>query len=66
MVPILISACLVADPGVYKDHRIPLMRPTNEIQCTFFAQHHFASWRREHPNWKIVGWRCIDSSEDDI
>ena len=50
MLAIIISACLVNDPNVCKDHKVPLM---------------FDKWAEDHPDWQIKKWRCGAASDQD-
>jgi hypothetical protein len=64
MVIILISACLIADPGVCRDHRLPLLGNVLLKQCAESALPHFAKWAADNPNWEIKSWRC--ATDEDI
>jgi hypothetical protein len=66
MIAIVISACLVSDPNVCKDYRIPLSLDVNPRRCMMDAQPHFASWANQHPGWHIVRWRCASGEEQDL
>jgi hypothetical protein len=66
MIAIVISACLIGNPGVCKEHRIPLARHIDAARCLADAQPHFASWAARHPKWKIVRWRCTTSDVQDL
>ncbi len=58
MITIIISACLISDPGTCKDYRIPLEADIDETKCAYFAPPHFGKWADEHPGWTIKKWRC--------
>ena len=47
MIAIVISACLVGDPGVCKDYRIPLAYDVDPSHCMMDAQPHFAAWAEQ-------------------
>ncbi len=66
MLAIIISACLIADPGTCKDHRVPLDMEVDPTRCVMHAPPHFAQWADEHPGWRIVKWRCAAKSANDI
>lgn len=66
MLAIIISACLVADPGVCKDYRIPLDLDVDTARCALHAPPHFAQWAEEHPGWVIRKWQCGPSKAKDI
>lgn len=65
MIAIVISACLISDPEVCKDYRIPLSIDVDSISCALHAPPHFAKWAEEHPQWKIVRWGCRPASVSD-
>lgn len=66
MIAIIISACLVVDLTVCKDHKIPLMSDISPDMCALHAPPHFGKWADENPGWRIVRWRCGPVSAQDI
>jgi hypothetical protein len=66
MLAIVISACLVTDPGVCKNYRLPLALDIDPAKCALWAPPHFAQWSEEHPGWQIRRWRCTTKASDDI
>jgi hypothetical protein len=30
----------------------------SEMQCALTAQQRIAVWNEEHPQWRVVRWRC--------
>ena len=66
MITIVISACLIADPSVCKDHRVPLLRNIDPAQCAQDALPHFAGWAAAHPAWTIKSWRCTTASVEEL
>jgi hypothetical protein len=66
MIAIILSACLVGDPGVCRDHRVPLSPEISVIQCMKNASVFLARWSEEHPRWRVVRWQCRPVSEHDI
>ena len=66
MIIIVISACLIADPSVCKDHRVPLLRNIDPAQCAQDALPHFAGWAAAHPAWTIKRWRCTTASVEEL
>jgi hypothetical protein len=66
MIAIVISACLVGDPGVCRDYRIPLAHHVSSSNCMTDAQPHFAVWAAQHPGWQIVRWRCASGDMEDL
>lgn len=66
MVTIILSACLISDPAVCKEHRLPLEINADVAQCAMHAPPHFARWEEDHPKWRVVRWRCQPGTQDDI
>jgi hypothetical protein len=66
MIAIVISACLVSNPNVCKDYRVPLAAEVDAKRCMFEAQPHFANWAAQHPNWTIKSWRCASGDVQDL
>lgn len=66
MVSIIISACLLADPKVCRDYRVPLNESYDPARCYLYAQPHFAKWAAEHPAWDIKKWKCVDNDVKDL
>ena len=66
MIAIVISACLVANPNVCKDYRVPLADGVNSQRCLLEAQPHLPRWAEAHPRWQIKSWRCARGDFHDI
>lgn len=66
MVSIIISACLLADPKVCRDYKIPLSENYDAARCYLYAQPHFARWAQEHPAWEIKKWKCTDNDKQNL
>jgi hypothetical protein len=58
MITIILSTCLVADPGVCREQEITLFREMSPMACAMKAPPHIAQWSEEHPEWHIVRWQC--------
>lgn len=66
MITIILSACLIGDVHVCRDHRIPLTADVSTMQCMVSAQFQIAKWTEEHPQWRVVRWKCRLGQEEDI
>jgi hypothetical protein len=66
MIAIVISVCLLSDPGVCRDETIPLASEVSPTRCIMTAPPHVAQWNEEHPGWRVVRWRCGPSGRRDI
>ena len=49
MIAIVISACLISNPNVCKDYRVPLAAHVDAKGCLFQAQPHLPKWAEQHP-----------------
>ncbi len=65
MLSIILSACLVSNPGQCKDFKIPLDVNMDALQCAMAAPPYFAQWAEEHPGWQIRRWKCQSSALND-
>ncbi|GGF78858.1 hypothetical protein GCM10007301_43590 [Azorhizobium oxalatiphilum] len=66
MLAIVISVCLVTDPAVCRNERIPLQQEMSALQCMVQAGFQVALWNGEHPAWQVVRWRCSTTDDKDI
>ena len=66
MISIIISACLISNPNVCKDYRVPLASNVDAQGCRFQAQPHLPKWAEAHPKWAIKSWRCASGDYQDL
>lgn len=66
MLSIILSACLISDPNVCKDYKIPLSNDIDPTTCALYAPPHFAEWADRHPGWQIKKWQCTSGDSNDI
>ena len=62
MLSIILSTCLIADPGQCREFKI---QTDLAKYCTMKAQPVVAQWSGEHPQWEIKGWSCQPSTLND-
>ena len=56
---ILLSVCLVADPGTCREERINFsVEPASAMVCMARSQSLIAEWHSVHPGWHVDRWRC--------
>lgn len=55
---LVISACLISDPGHCKDFENSLYEIPSEIQCMQESFKMFPQWAADHPGWTIKKWGC--------
>ena len=57
MISIIISACLISNPTVCKDYRVPLASNIDAKGCLFRAQPHLPRWAEQHPHDQALALR---------
>ena len=65
MLSIVLSACLISNPGQCRDFTIPLDVDMDVLRCAMVAPPYFAQWAEEHPLWQIKRWKCQPTGLND-
>ncbi len=58
MMNLILTACLTIPSYACRDSAVTIYDEMSEMQCAVTAQARIASWSEEHPNWRVVRWRC--------
>jgi hypothetical protein len=66
MIAVILSACLLNEPSVCREHRIVLSSEISAMRCMVSAMPHVAHWAEEHPTWRVVRWQCRPVSQKEI
>ncbi len=66
MLTIVMSICLISDPSICREERIGRQISTSPQQCAMSAAPRIAEWNGEHPDWRVVRWRCSRADEKEI
>src|SRR6185295_5976624 len=66
VIAIVLTVCLVGDPGTCRDYKITLTPGITLMQCLMTAPPHIAKWSEEHPGWHVERWQCGNASREDI
>jgi hypothetical protein len=66
VIAILLTVCLIGDPGTCRDYKIILTPGVTLTQCLMTAPPHIAKWSEEHPGWHVERWQCGNASREDI
>ncbi len=66
VIAILLTVCLVGEPGTCRDHKIALLPGVTLTQCLVTAPPHIAKWSQDHPGWHVERWQCGDVSRLDL
>lgn len=64
MLALVISACLISNPGICKDFRVPHEGKMNAAQCMFQGQILISKWEEDHPSWNVKRWACNSNAEN--
>lgn len=55
---LIVTACLIGQPGTCQDYRVPIYEPITVEQCNMVGMPIVASWSAGNPDKKIMRWRC--------
>lgn len=58
MVDLVLTVCLIANPGNCRDEHLYFESRGSLTQCLILAPAEIAKWMDEHPGRKVVRWRC--------
>ncbi len=56
MIELVMTVCLLAQPGDCRKERLPFDGPL--IACARAGQFEAATWAAQHPGWHVTRWRC--------
>jgi hypothetical protein len=65
MMTIILTACMISDPNVCKDHRMPVDGDMDVTQCAMHAPPYIAQWADQHPEWQFKSWKCMPGNLND-
>ena len=66
MLSMILMACLMNDPSVCKEYKVPLSEAMDANQCAMYAPPFVAQWAGEHPGLLVTRWSCRPTAEDNI
>jgi len=59
MIELVLSVCLMADPGKCKDvHLTYVDGEITPFTCMMYGQTEAAKWGEGNPSWAVKGWKC--------
>jgi acyl-ACP thioesterase len=58
MMHLILVACLTVPSYACRQSSLIITEQMSEIQCAITAQQRIAVWNEEHPQWRVVRWRC--------
>lgn len=58
MLELVLTVCLLSEPAKCHDERLRVLdADVTLLQCMMTIPD-LVSWRRQHPGWRVSGWRC--------
>ncbi|MDX3924531.1 MAG: hypothetical protein QHC90_01815 [Shinella sp.] len=67
IIDLVLTICLTTAPTNCREERLHFEDKGNLLNCMFQAPSEIAKWSQEHPNLRVVKWRCsYPSNEMDI
>lgn len=57
-IELILTVCSLAHPGQCADRHLQFVSQESLRACMSNAQPYMAQWSNEHPNVRIVKWRC--------
>ena len=58
MMQLILTACLTVSSFACRESSVSIYEEMNEFQCAMSALPRVASWTQEHPQWRVIRWRC--------
>jgi hypothetical protein len=58
LVDLILLACSLADPTACREHHLLLESAGSLQSCVMRAPPTLAQWAGEHPDLRVVSWRC--------
>ncbi len=59
MLELVVAVCLIGQPSQCKDVVLNFEADNaTPMQCALYGQAEMAKWLAEHPNYRIMKWRC--------
>jgi hypothetical protein len=64
MVDLILTVCLSANPSKCRDEHLYFESRGTLFQCMILAPSEIAKWSQEHPNLKVMRWKCAFPSKE--
>lgn len=58
IIDLVLTICLMATPSNCREERLHFENKGNLLNCMFLAPTQIAKWSEEHPNLRVVKWKC--------
>lgn len=60
LIDLMLTVCLANDASHCRIEHIYMEQHGTEMQCMMRAPLHIARWVREHPDFRVVRWKCVN------
>lgn len=64
MITLIILACLIEDPNKCKTFKVNYEENVTMKQCQTHSMYDLVKCIQDHPNYKIVRFKCVDSTQE--
>ena len=65
MLVLIMTVCSLASPNQCSEARMEFPSSESLMQCMMRAPPYLAQWAGDHPNTRIVRWRCVYPDSED-
>lgn len=63
MIELVFAVCLNAEINNCRVERLAFLEDVTPAACTMRAMPYLAQWAGDHPQYKIMGWKCTYPNE---
>lgn len=64
LIDLVLTICLMAAPSDCREERLHFENKGNLLNCMFLAPTQIVKWSEEHPNMRVVKWKCAYPSTE--
>lgn len=58
MYELVLWVCLLAQPELCSEKRLPFQEPMGVMDCMWRGQIEMVRWLEDNPQWALKRWRC--------
>ena len=64
LIDLVLTICLMASPSSCREERLHFENKGSLLNCMFLAPTQIVKWSEEHPNMRVVKWKCAYPSKE--
>jgi hypothetical protein len=64
VIDLVLTICLISNPSNCREERLHFENRGNLKSCMYTAQAEIAKWAEEHPNLRVMRWKCAYPNEE--